>query len=122
MNAWWPHSHRRFDASTLSFEAHVGGRFVETSPSGEEAVFGEVLHWEPPHRIAYSWNPGSSVGPTEVDVRFIGEGAETRVEVTHSEAESGLGDEWRKRVQIFERAWDSVLPALSEHLAAQSEE
>ncbi len=121
VDAWWPSSHRKFEDSTLSFEASVGGRFLETSASGEQAVFGEVRLWEPPHRVAYSWFPGSSAGPTEVDVRFVSEGEQTRVEITHSEAESGLGDKWPERVQLFVRAWDSVLPAFAARAVVEVE-
>lgn len=114
---WWPASHRKFKASTLRFEKRAGGRFFETSSDGEEAVFGEVRCWEPPHRLSYGWWPGAGAGPTEVDVRFFAEGSGTRVEVTHSEGQSGLGIQWTERAELFHRGWDAVLRAFTKHVA-----
>lgn len=115
VDAWWPPGHRKFEASTLQFEAWVGGRFFETAGSGDHALLGEVLRWEPPRRLTYSWWPGAGAGPTEVDVQFVSEGDSTLIEVTHSEADSGIGADWPKRVQRFLRGWDSVLASFAEH-------
>lgn len=111
VDLWWPPGHRRLDGSRLAIESRVGGRFFERDDRGEEALLGEVVRWEPPHRLTYTWYPGARVGPTLVDVRFVAEGAATRVEVTHSEGDAALGDEWPTRVARFERAWARVLPA-----------
>ena len=111
LDLWWPRGHRRFEGSRMSLEPRVGGRFLERSNSGEEVVFGEVLEWEPPHRIVYSWRPGAIDRPTQVAVSFNGEGGLTRVDVRHSEADSGLGERWPERRGLFERGWDLVLPA-----------
>jgi uncharacterized protein YndB with AHSA1/START domain len=113
LDLWWPQKHRRFGASQLFLEARVGGRFFERSDTGEEARLGEVVRCEPPHRITYTWYPGAVSGPTEVDVRFTGEGEHTVVEVLHSEGQSGLGDAWPQRVELFGRAWAHVLPAFA---------
>ncbi|HEY2938122.1 MAG TPA: hypothetical protein VGJ25_16080, partial [Gaiellaceae bacterium] len=68
---WWPlRTHGCFEEETagVSFES---GRLVERSKTGEEAVWGEVLAWEPPGRIAFTWHPGYAEGDpmTEVEVR-----------------------------------------------------
>jgi uncharacterized protein YndB with AHSA1/START domain len=101
-------------------ESGVGGRFVERSPSGEEAKLGEVLLWEPPQRLSYSWFPGAIDKPTRVDVSLAHSGAETLVEILHSEGDSSLGDAWPERVRLFERGWTSVLAAFEEQ-ATRSE-
>ena len=118
VDVWWPRSHRRFDASTLSFEPKVGGQlFEQATGTDERAVFGEVLCWEPPTRLCYSWNPGGGVGPTHVEVSFVEDNEQTRVDITHSEGDSQLGDNWRTRVKRFGSAWDEVLPALQHYIA-----
>jgi uncharacterized protein YndB with AHSA1/START domain len=90
----------------------VGGRFYEREPAGREADLGEVLLWEPPSRVRYSWWPGADDRPTEVEVVFRAAGDITVVEVTHSEADSGLGERWPERVKKFETGWGAVLSAL----------
>ncbi|MEZ4439278.1 MAG: SRPBCC domain-containing protein [Polyangiaceae bacterium] len=112
VDLWWPPSHRRFSDSHLVLEGRVGGRFYERAPSGSEAELGEVLIWEPPQRLRYSWWPGADDRPTEVDVLFRAAGEVTVVEVIHREASSGLGPRWPERVKRFEAGWGAVLPAL----------
>jgi uncharacterized protein YndB with AHSA1/START domain len=112
LDLWWPPSHRRFSNSRLVLESKVGGRFIERSASGDEANLGEVLLWDPPHRLSYSWFPGAIEQPTRVDVFFVDQGDETLVEIVHSEAESGLGEAWPERVGLFDRAWTQVLSTL----------
>lgn len=108
IDLWWPPSHRRFASSTLTLEARPGGRFFERTPSGDEALLGEVLTCEPPARVVYTWLPGSLSAPTHVEVRFSPDGAGTLVEVTHSVGDAA--DVFAERVGLFERAWSSVLP------------
>jgi uncharacterized protein YndB with AHSA1/START domain len=57
-SAWWPASHSETAAAglTVTFEPRGGGRIYERTPAGEEHDWGEVLVWEPPHRLAYSWH------------------------------------------------------------------
>jgi uncharacterized protein YndB with AHSA1/START domain len=116
LDGWWPSSHRRFGASRLEIEPRVGGRFSEVSEDGERAELGEVVRWEPPHRVTYTWNPGSSTGPTEVDVTFAAKGEQTLVCVTHRE---GQTRQWQERVAKFKTSWDVVLPAYGEYIRTQ---
>ena len=111
IDLWWPTSHRKLDGSRLEMEAKVGGRFYERTDGGETAVLGEVVRWEPPHRVTYSWWPGALTGPTEVDVRFTHDGDATLVSVVHAEGQSNLGEAWPIRVKKFASAWADVLPA-----------
>lgn len=89
ISAWWqPNTLFRFSKGrpgTLSFEPGEHGRLVERKPGGAEFVVGEVLIWEPPHRLALTWNqesfePGQE---TELRVRFDEVGGGTRVTVEH---------------------------------------
>ena len=121
VDLWWPSGHRRFAVSQLTLAARVGGRFVERSDAGEEALLGEVMGCEPPHRIRYTWYPGAIEHPTLVDVCFEEDGEETVVKVIHTEGDSQLGDAWPSRVRLFERGWTHVLDALAEHIAGEHE-
>ncbi len=116
IDTWWPPGHRRFEASRLHLETAPGGRFYERTTAGEEAVLGEVLECDPPHRIRYTWYPGSIDKPTLVDVGFTEDGDATIVVVTHSEGDSELGPNWSDRVVLFDRGWDHVLAAFSTHV------
>lgn len=91
----------------------VGGRFYERTDAGEEVELGRVLVSEPPKRIKYTWRPGSTIAPTEVEVSFLADGEATLVQVDHREAESELRELWPERVKKFDQAWDAVLPALA---------
>lgn len=110
IDQWWPVGHRRYGESQVVLEGKVGGRFIERATTGEEAKLGEVVAWEPPHRLSYTWQPGAIDKPTHVEVRFTEEGPETLVEVVHSEGDSALGDLWQQRVQLFSKGWEKVLP------------
>ncbi len=98
---WWrPNSFFDFTPRSpglVSFEGGLGGRFVETLPSGKVFEIGRITAWEPGVRLAFGWRQASFTPDqhTEVEVQFERVGAETRVTVEH-------------------KGWDTV-PA--EHLA-----
>lgn len=86
---WWQPSAlfrlSRGRPGTLSFEPGPQGRLVEVKPDGREFVVGEVLAWEPPHRLGLSWreesfDPGQE---TELRVRFDEVDGGTKVTVEH---------------------------------------
>ncbi len=76
---------------TLAFEAHAGGRLFTRLPDGSEFEIGRIRVWEPGARLVFSWRQASFAADqsTEVEVRFEGIGAQTRISVEH-------------------RAWDSI--------------
>jgi hypothetical protein len=98
---WWrPNSLFHFtprSPGVVSFEGELGGRFIETLPSGKVFEIGRITAWEPGVRLAFGWRQATFTPDqhTEVEVRFEPVGAETRITVEH-------------------RGWDTV-PA--EHLA-----
>ena len=69
-------------AQTAVMEGRVGGRLYERMSDGNEADWGKLLVWEPPHRVAFEWFVTGT--PTDVEVRFVPEGEATRVELVHS--------------------------------------
>jgi hypothetical protein len=97
---WWPATHHigATPFRDIVLEPRVGGRWYETGSDGRECDWGHVLAWEPPSRLLLAWqidaqfryDPGTV---TEVEVRFIAEGADvTRVELEHRNLER-FGDE-----------------------------
>ena len=86
IRSWWPlATHGVFgdDADALSFEEN---KLVERAKDGREAIWGQVLAWEPPTRVQFSWRPGfdDDKADTEVEVTFSAEGDGTRVELVHT--------------------------------------
>ena len=69
-------------ARTATMEGRVGGRLYEQMSDGNEADWGKLLVWEPPHRVAFEWHVTGT--PTEVEVRFTPDGDGTRVDLVHS--------------------------------------
>lgn len=85
---WWPlasHSITGDEAESCAIEPWVGGRVFERTRSGEEREWGSVIAWNPPERLALTWQPG---GPDDrsqtVDVEFQVEADGTRVTLIHT--------------------------------------
>lgn len=120
--AWWPAaSHSRSgDSQTQVFiEGGVGGRFFERTSQGAELEWGQVLVWEPPHRLVFTWYLGSDPTlPSQVEVQFVAlNEAQTRLDLTHRGPEL-IGELWWQRVAIFNGAWDSILAKFTGFLTA----
>jgi uncharacterized protein YndB with AHSA1/START domain len=70
--------------SEMLFEPRVGGK-VRFHEYGVE-ISGEVLVFDPPERLSFSWNqiPPGYPEPTVVNFELVSEGEGTRVHVVHS--------------------------------------
>ncbi|GAA4771835.1 SRPBCC domain-containing protein [Microbacterium gilvum] len=81
---WWPlASHGCFGADASL--ARAGGQLVETSPTGERAVWGTITEERRPERIAFTWHPGR--GPEKASavlVEFTSCGDGTLVTLVHT--------------------------------------
>ncbi len=110
---WWPlrtHGVFTHDAASITIEPGVGGRLLERSTTGEESSWGEILVWEPPHRLVYTWHPGYAPGEgvTEVELRFAAVGDATRVDLEHRGWET-LGDRASTTRDAYSNGWLTVL-------------
>jgi uncharacterized protein YndB with AHSA1/START domain len=110
--AWWPSDHTASGEPNLQvvLEGRIGGRIFERTDTGIEHEWGEVLAWEPPHRLMYSWHlRRDRADATEVEIRFLADGQATRVEIEHRNWErlGAEGAEWRDRNL---GGWSTLLP------------
>jgi activator of Hsp90 ATPase-like protein len=127
IGSWWPHEHSINKSSPqkeVVVEPHVGGRWFERGEDQSECQWGRVLVWEPPARVVLAWqiNAQWQYDPdieTEVEVRFIPDGAGTRVEFEHRNLER-FGDKvdavrtaidapegWSRLLALFAQAADA---------------
>jgi Activator of Hsp90 ATPase homolog 1-like protein len=109
---WWPLSTRSVgldNAASCHVEAHVGGKIFERSHQGEQSIWGTFRLWEEPGRVVFSWHPGlPESAATEVDVRFLAMGKQTRVELEHRDWER-LGARASFVHALYEGGWVGVL-------------
>jgi uncharacterized protein YndB with AHSA1/START domain/uncharacterized protein YciI len=105
---WWPledFSVHGKDATVAFHESRV----VERGPGGEEAVWGTVLDWQPPHRLRITWHPGhEEAKATEVEVTFAAvTDDQTLVTLEHRGWER-LADPAAARSE-YDQGWPAVL-------------
>jgi uncharacterized protein YndB with AHSA1/START domain len=118
IDRWWPKSHGLGSGPVVEsiIEPFVGGRWYSKHADGTHAVVGHVLVWAPAERFVCSWEIGAdwksdarAAYASEVEVRFIAEGAGTRVELEHRNFErmgSASGEKMRKDV---DGGWPSLM-------------
>lgn len=108
---WWPQGHTMGGADdyAIVFEGRPGGRVYERSADGTEYEWGEVLDWEPPHRIRYLWHLFfDRTEATTVEVRFDPAGeTTTTVTITQTGFER-LGDAGPIRRERTGNAWAAI--------------
>jgi hypothetical protein len=120
MTRWWP-SHHHIGSAPIAevvVEPYEGGRWYTRHADGSETSTGYVAAWEPPGRVAITWQISADwqYDPTlitTVEVRFVEEAPDrTRVELEHRDLER-FGPEAERMRQTFEApgAWDSTLAA-----------
>jgi uncharacterized protein YndB with AHSA1/START domain len=108
---WWPKGHTvsAHPALSVIIEPRSGGRIFERTPTGDEHDWGEVVVWEPPHRLVYMWHMASDRSDaTEVEVTFSGAEDTTRVRIVHRgwERLGTRGEELRERNR---QGWEGLL-------------
>jgi uncharacterized protein YndB with AHSA1/START domain len=111
---WWPLAqfHTGPDPVDCAIEPRVGGRVFERAADGRETAWGNVVAYEPPHRLAFSWIIGLSTEQAQlIDIQFTpGADGGTRVELTHSGWEK-LGDSaaTAPQRQRYDGGWGTIL-------------
>jgi uncharacterized protein YndB with AHSA1/START domain len=126
MTEWWPSHHHIGEApiEEVVVEPREGGRWYTRHQDGSETSTGFVTAWEPPERLALTWQIGADWRyhadlVTTVEVRFAPEGPDrTRVTLEHRDLERFGPDAERMR-QTFEEpgAWTATLDAYAAAVA-----
>ena len=109
---WWPlrtHSVGIEDAVGIAFGEGVGAAIVETLADGTTSVWGTITHWEPPHRVAFTWHPGTpEAEATRVEVTFTQDGpTSTAVRLVHSGWE--LRPDGASAREGYNSGWEPVI-------------
>lgn len=111
---WWPlesHSVGGERAESVVFEGRAGGRVYEVLHGGAEERWGEVLEWDPPTRIVYTWHPGRPPSTAQtVAVEFAPAPEGTELSVEHAGWER-LGEEAGDIRPRYVEGWPMVLEA-----------
>lgn len=109
---WWPTSHTvsQVEGLEIRFEGRSGGRIYERTPDGVEHDWGEVVLWEPPHRLAYLWHlMADRSAATEVEITFAEAPEGTAVRIVHGGWDR-LAAEGEERRDGNRRGWAGLLP------------
>ena len=106
IDLWWPRGHTMSESPTaIVFEPRAGGRIYERDVRGAELPWGEVLVWDPPHRVEFAWHlffaPSEA---THVAVEFTPSNGGTSVRLVQTGWDA-LGDEGRLRREGTTRGW-----------------
>jgi uncharacterized protein YndB with AHSA1/START domain/uncharacterized protein YciI len=115
---WWPlGDHGVFGATaTVAFEGD--GRLVERSPDGSSNCWGEVLSWDPPSRLSFTWHPGNPAVVSKVTVTFSESDGRTLVVLEHDGWEA-YADPTAARDE-YGRGWPGALELYAAHAAAHA--
>jgi uncharacterized protein YndB with AHSA1/START domain len=108
--AWWPLArvHVAPDPETCVLECFEGGRVYERARNGEESLWGVVEAWDPPSRLAFTWQVGLAADETQhVEVTFRQASAGTQVTLVHAGWEK-LGERALDRRGKYDKGWVTV--------------
>lgn len=109
IGSWWPldvYSVTRGERTSCAFE---GEELVERGGDGSRHVWGRVLVWEPPEKVALTWHPGREAESAQrLELRFADDGDGCRVELEHSGWER-LGERAASAREGHESGWRQVL-------------
>ena len=117
-HVWWPKGHTMSgDPEAIVFEPEPGGRIYERAHDGQELVWGEVVTWEPPHRLRCRWHLFfSPEEATDLDITFEDNGDHTLVRLTQTGWEA-LGEQGPIRRERTVGGWAATTAGYVERLA-----
>jgi len=117
---WWPRAMHvgKSPLARAGIEPRVGGRWYGVGEDGTEDAWGDVLAWEPPHRLVLAWRISARFvcDPkvhSEVEVTFTSlEPGVTRVDFEHRQIE-GLGEGFEAVRERMDTGWGGILGAFA---------
>jgi uncharacterized protein YndB with AHSA1/START domain len=114
LGSWWPLERYSLGGENIErvvFEPRAGGRVYEIRKDGSEGEWADVLAYHRPSSFTLAWRPYEEPGSrpaTELEVRFIADGQQTRVELEHRGWER-LGEQAAESQRGYDGGWDHVL-------------
>lgn len=109
---WWPHRTHSIGGPHVKrvvLEERVGGKFFEEHVDGRRFQWGEVLAWDPPRRVKFTFHPSQDPSVAQdVDVRFESDGTGTRLVLTVDGWER-LGKSAKRARRGYDVGWGYVL-------------
>lgn len=109
---WWPrktHSIGGPKVKEIVLEPRVGGRIYEELVDGRRFQWGQIVEWEPPARLKFTFHPSREPSTAQdVEVRFVPEGTGTRLELVATKWENWGKDAARAR-KGYHLGWGYVL-------------
>jgi uncharacterized protein YndB with AHSA1/START domain len=132
LNRWWPREYHigQAEMAEAILEQGEGGRWYEKCVDGTECNWGQVLLWEPPHRLVVTWQINGMwqydpdpAHASEIDIRFTAAGPnQTSIQLEHRHIErlvepQGLVD----GIEQQGGGWNTVLERFGAFAAAASE-
>ncbi|MBL8900967.1 MAG: SRPBCC domain-containing protein [Planctomycetes bacterium] len=104
-STWWPvktHSIGGPRVQRIVFERRVDGLIFEEHVDGRRFQWGQVLVWDPPRLVRFTWHPAKDASTAqEVEVRFEPAGSGTRVVLVASHWER-----WGKGAKAARKGYD----------------
>jgi uncharacterized protein YndB with AHSA1/START domain len=104
----------------IVIEPHAGGRWFERDAHGAETQWGQVLAYDPPHRLLLGWqlNARFAYDPTlinEVELSFVADGNGTLVTLEHRDLER-LGSDAAPFAERITEGWGFHLDAYAAYV------
>jgi hypothetical protein len=126
LGAWWPIAYTFSGPSFANavVQPHAGGRWYEISDAGETLSWGDVRVFDAGVRLVLGFAIGADRRPaptsqaSEVEVRFLPEGASsTRVEIEHRAFEQhAAGAETLREGMDSPQGWPLILAEFRRHV------
>jgi uncharacterized protein YndB with AHSA1/START domain len=109
-------------------EPRAGGRWYEQGVDGSECDWGQVLAWEPPHRLVVTWqiNGQWQYDPdpehaSEIEVRFSADGpTQTTIELEHRHLDRLVDGQALRDGITGGGGWPSLLEAFAKAATNQT--
>ena len=118
IGTWWNPDHHIIEAplSHMVFDPFVGGNIYDVGTDGSECRWSRVLAYDPPSRVAFSWDinlqwqvEADPARCSEVEVTFTAEGpTTTRVVLEHKHLDRH-GDGWTTMAEAISEGWQSAV-------------
>jgi len=118
LGGWWPREYTWSGEclESIAIEPFAGGRCYERGPQGFQCDWGRVLTWDPPRRLAFTWQIGPHRAPEpdpakagEVEVTFKPAPGATAVELEHRGFERVDGGDSYRDALASDQGWPYIL-------------